>query len=224
MLLSIIVPILNESKRMPDLLGHLLLLERHGCEVILVDGGSHDYSHEVAKSLGFTVISSPPGRARQMNIGAQAAKGDALLFLHADTRLPTFADVLVTTALTNSGTCWGFFATTIEGTPQMLRVVSWFMNQRSLLSSIATGDQSLFMLRQTFLAVGGFPDQPLMEDIEISRRLKLISKPAVLREKVITSGRRWESRGLWKTISLMWFLRFAYWVGVPAQRLARYYR
>jgi rSAM/selenodomain-associated transferase 2 len=153
-----------------------------------------------------------------MNAGAALATGDLLLFLHADTRLPQDAAALVATAL---GTrTWGRFDVRIAGRPWLLRGVAWMMNGRSRLTGIATGDQAIFVRRAVFAAVGGFPDQPLMEDIELSRRLKRRGPPACLRERVVTSGRRWEEQGLWRTILLVWRLRFDYWRGVPAQQLA----
>jgi rSAM/selenodomain-associated transferase 2 len=158
-----------------------------------------------------------------MNAGAQATEGDVLLFLHADTVLPDDALAAVGKAIA-VGADWGRFDVRIVGSARMLRVVAALMNLRSRLSGIATGDQAIFVRRDVFLAVGGFPDQPLMEDIEISKRLLRRSRPACLRSRVQTSGRRWESRGVWRTIFLMWRLRFAYWRGTPAEVLARAYR
>ncbi len=222
--LSIIVPMLNELEELPSLLAHLLPWQRRGCEVLLVDGSSDDGSAALAEFAGFTVLTSPPGRARQMNAGAQAAHGDMLLFLHADTRLPEGADVLVSEALADGRCEWGRFDVRIEGKPWLLRVVAFFMNQRSRLTGIATGDQAIFVRRSTFEAAGGFPDQPLMEDIELSRRLKRHSPLACITARAVTSGRRWEARGIWRTILLMWRLRLAYWRGVAPEQLARVYR
>ncbi len=158
-----------------------------------------------------------------MNAGAAAARSDVLLFLHADTRLPPLADVQVLQALA-TGACWGRFDVRIEGRPRMLRVVSTLMNLRSRWSGIATGDQAIFVTRSALDRVGGFPVQPLMEDIEISRRLKRLSAPACLRARVHTSGRRWEQHGVWRTIVLMWRLRWRYWRGESPARLAEAYR
>ena len=221
--LSIIVPILDEAPVMEPLLEHLRSLVAQGAEVLLVDGGSQDAGPALAAAAGFRVIPSERGRARQMNAGAVRAGGEILLFLHADTRLPAAALDGVRAALTGES-CWGRFDVIIEGRAPMLRVVAWLMNRRSHITGIATGDQALFVTRRAFEAVGGYPDQPLMEDIEISKRLLGLSRPACLPEKVSTSGRRWESRGVWSTILLMWRLRWAYWRGVPASRLARDYR
>jgi rSAM/selenodomain-associated transferase 2 len=159
-----------------------------------------------------------------MNAGARAARGDTLLFLHADTQLPAAAVPLIEGALAGPARCWGRFDVCIAGQARMLRVVAWCMNWRSRLSGIATGDQAMFVTRGAFEAVSGFPDQALMEDIELSRRLGRLSRPYCIAHCVTTSGRRWETRGVWRTIVLMWRLRWDYWRGVPASQLARGYR
>lgn len=223
-MLSIIVPMLNEAVTLPALLGHLVRWQARGCEVLLVDGGSDDGSVAIARAAGFAVLTSARGRARQMNAGAQAAAGGTLLFLHADTRLPEGADEAVGAALARRGAVWGRFDVHIDGHPRMLRIVAALMNLRSRLTGIATGDQAIFVRRDAFEAVGGFPDQPLMEDIELSRRLGRLARPACLRARVVTSGRRWEQRGVWRTIFLMWRLRWAYLRGVAAETLAEAYR
>ncbi|RTL26491.1 MAG: glycosyltransferase [Rhodocyclaceae bacterium] len=220
--LAIVVPMLDEAATLPALLVHLAGWRARGCEVVLVDGGSRDDSVEMARAAGFRVLIAERGRARQMNAGAQACGRALLLFLHADTRLPEAADAMVCAALAVQA--WGRFDVHIDGRPRMLRVVAALMNLRSRLSGIATGDQAIFVRRDVFEAVGGFPDQPLMEDIELSCRLLRVSRPACLRARVRTSGRRWEQRGVWRTIALMWRLRWAYWRGVPAERLAEAYR
>lgn len=222
--LSIIVPMLNESEQLPELLEHLLHWKRLGCEVILVDGGSNDQSPEKAEALGFQVTRSGKGRALQMNTGAAIAKGTILLFLHADTRLPNDADISIIETIQMKGHDWGRFNVFIHGQPFMLKVIAWFMNHRSRLSGIVTGDQAIFIKKSLFNQIGGFPVQALMEDIELSKRLKRISKPAALSKKVITSGRRWEQQGIWKTIYLMWRLRFLYWRGTSADDIAALYR
>jgi len=221
---AIIVPILNEADALPELLEHLQHWRDQGAEVVLADGGSDDASADMARQQGFTVIQAPRGRARQMNAGAKASKARHLLFLHADTRLPSGADQRIDSALGDQSIAWGRFDVCIAGCSKMLPVIAWFMNHRSRLTGIATGDQALFMTREAFETVGGFPDQPLMEDVEISRRLKQIAPPACLQEKVTTSGRRWDTRGSWHTIWLMWQLRWAYWRGTPAEQLAERYQ
>jgi rSAM/selenodomain-associated transferase 2 len=221
--LSIIVPALDEAGGIGAALAALRPLRERGAELIVVDGGSRDGTAALAAAHADAVLVSPRGRARQMNAGAAAARGEILLFLHADTRLPERADALITQALAGSS-AWGRFDVIIEGRPAMLKVVAWMMNQRSRRTGIATGDQAIFVRRSVFDSLGGFPDQPLMEDIELSRRLCRIGPPACLRERVTTSGRRWEARGVWRTIFLMWRLRWRYWRGESPAVLARAYR
>ena len=221
--LSIIVPVLNEAEHIEATLGGLAPLRQRGVEVLVVDGGSHDETPRLARAQASAVWTAPRGRARQMNAGAAQAQADVLLFLHADTTLPPDADRLVCHAI-NAGAAWGRFDVHITGKAWLLRVVAALMNARSRWSGIATGDQALFVRRDVFERLGGFPDQPLMEDIELSKRLCQVSRPACLRAKVSTSGRRWESRGVWRTIFLMWRLRWRYWRGEAPERLAKAYR
>mgnify|MGYP006149337325 FL=1 len=221
---SIIVPMLNEAPGLPGLLERLADLERQGCEVLLVDGGSDDGSVALAERAGFRVLASPRGRARQMNLGAAQTTGDVLLFLHADTWLPEGAIDTARQTMQKTAAVWGRFDVLIDGTHPMLRVIATLMNHRSRWTGIATGDQAIFVTRKAFDAVGGYPDQPLMEDIELSIRLRALARPACIRTPVRTSGRRWESRGVWRTVLLMWRLRWAYWRGTPAEQLAQLYR
>ncbi|MEO5339635.1 MAG: TIGR04283 family arsenosugar biosynthesis glycosyltransferase [Magnetococcus sp. MYC-9] len=224
MQLSIIIPTLNEAERLPAWLPHLMPLHTQGAEIIVVDGGSHDASSAIVRQWGATLLITPPGRGVQMNAGARLAQGELLLFLHADTCLPAHWQVADTLARMKSGQqVWGRFAVTIQGGPRMLRLVAWMMNLRSCLTGVATGDQAIFVQRKAFLHVGGYPEQPLMEDIALSKRLRALSSPLCLRERVTTSGRRWEKFGVWHTIGLMWRLRWAYWRGVPATVLAERY-
>lgn len=223
--LAIVMPVLNEAAGIEAALMALAPLRARGARVVVADGGSADDTLARARRFdGVEVIQAPRGRAAQMNAGALAATGGGvLLFLHADTTLPPDADRLIAQALAGSQQVWGRFNVRIAGHPRMLRVVAACMNVRSRWSGIATGDQALFMTRAAFDAVGRFPAQPLMEDIEMSKRLRTLSRPACLRERVITSGRRWETRGVWPTILLMWRLRWAYWRGASPQVLARRY-
>lgn len=221
--LSIVIPALNEAAGIEPMLQALQPLRLRGVELLLVDGGSTDGTAARAALLVDAVIAAPRGRALKMNAGAAQARAEALLFLHADTRLPAQAEELVLQVL-EAGACWGRFDVRIEGRPRMLAVVGWMMNLRSRLSGIATGDQALFVTRRTFLQVGGFPAQPLMEDVELSRRLKRVGRPACLRARVRTSGRRWEQRGVWRTVVLMWWLRWRYWRGESPASLAEAYR
>jgi rSAM/selenodomain-associated transferase 2 len=217
-----VMPVLNEAQHIAGLLQSLQPLKKNGTEVIVADGGSTDDTPALAAPLADRVIAAPRGRAAQMNAGAHAACGEALLFLHADTRLPANATVLIEHALQEHA--WGRFDVAIEGRSRWLPVIAAMMNLRSRATGICTGDQAMFVSRAAFDAAGGFPEQPLMEDIELSRRLKRIGKPACLHDKVATSGRRWDEHGAWRTIIFMWRLRFDYWRGVPATRLAeRYY-
>jgi rSAM/selenodomain-associated transferase 2 len=222
MRLSIVVPALNEAPRIGSLLDMLAPLRAAGVELIVVDGGSADDTRAIAHARADRVVASPRGRARQMNAGAGAASGDVLLFLHADSRPPAGVADLIREALA-SGAKWGRFDVEIEGRPAMLRVVAWFMNHRSRLTGIATGDQGLFMTRAAYDQAGGFPEQPLMEDIEMCKRLKRVGRPACLPARMITSGRRWEKHGVWPTIILMWRLRLAYFLGANPDRLHRIY-
>jgi rSAM/selenodomain-associated transferase 2 len=221
--LSIIMPVLNEAERIAAALDALARLRALGTQVIVVDGGSRDASIEHAQSRADCVISAPRGRALQMNAGAASAAGDVLLFLHADTRLPADADRIVLDGLARSGRAWGRFDVAIEGHHPLLAAVAMLMNMRSRLSGIATGDQAMFVRRQAFQSAGAFPAIPLMEDIAFSKRLKRMSRPLCLRERVITSGRRWESNGVISTVLLMWRLRLAYFFGADPRSLARQY-
>jgi rSAM/selenodomain-associated transferase 2 len=222
---SIIVPVLNEAATLPDALRALAGWRVEGAEVIVVDGGNadaHGATCTACAGLTDAVLLAPRGRARQMNAGAARAQGDVLLFLHADTRLPPGAPAAVLGAL--QARAWGRFDVAIDGASPLLPVIATFMNLRSRLSGIATGDQAIFVTRAAFAAVGGFPDQPLMEDIELSRRLRRAGRPACLRLRVRTSGRRWDEFGVWRTMALMWRLRWRYWRGARAEDLARLYR
>jgi len=220
---SIVVPVLNEAADIVVALAPLQALRGAGHEVIVVDGGSTDATPDLAAPLADRVIAAPRGRARQMNAGAANASGDVLLFLHADTCLPDDAMGAIEAAMHRHA--WGRFDVEIAGRSRWLPVIARLMNLRSRRTGIATGDQAIFVTRAAFAAAGGYPDQPLMEDVELSRRLKRIGPPACLRQRVTTSGRRWDQHGVWRTILLMWRLRFDYWRGVPAARLVtRYYR
>lgn len=221
MRLSIIVPALDEAPQIVAALEALAPLRAGGHEVIVVDGGSADGTPSLAAGLADRVLQAPRGRARQMNAGAEIATGDALLFLHADTRLPLNAAPLVLEALARRS--WGRFDVRIEGRSPLLGVVAFCMNWRSRLSGIATGDQAMFVRRQVFAAAGGFSDIPLMEDVALSARLKKISPPACLPQRAVTSGRGWERRGVLRTILLMWRLRLAYFLGARPEDLARRY-
>lgn len=224
MKLAIVIPVLNEAETLPARLGQLTALRERGVELVVVDGGSTDATIEVLRSAGIEAIASPCGRARQMMTGAASTAADVLLFLHADTTLPPDADAIALSSLADGRHAWGRFDVRIDGRPAMLSLVAFMMNLRSRLTGIATGDQAIFVTRQAFEAVGGFPDQALMEDIELSRRLRCVSRPVCLHQRAHTSGRRWATHGVWRTIVLMWWLRWSYWRGASPEELARRYR
>ena len=225
--LTVVMPVLNEASGMAAALAALAPLANRGSQVIVADGGSTDATVSIALAdpgLAITVITCGKGRAVQMNAGAAQANGKALLFLHADTVLPSDSDALIQAALASGKHVWGRFDVRIEGQSKWLPIVAAFMNLRSRLTGIATGDQAIFMTHAAFTAMRGYAVQPLMEDIDMSQRLLKLSRPACLPQKVVTSGRRWDTRGAWRTIVLMWHLRFAYWRGTPPERLAQLYR
>jgi len=221
---SIIVPARNEVRRIVATLMPLQPLRAAGHEVIVVDGGSTDGTLALALPLADRAFVAPAGRATQMNAGAAVASGDVLLFLHADSRLPHDGIAAIVNGMAKAGRRWGRFDVTISGAPRLLVLVAAMMNARSRLTGIATGDQGIFVRRELFETVGRYPDQPLMEDVELSRRLKRAAgTPLCLAERIVTSGRRWEREGPWRTTSAMWGIRFAYWRGAdPAQLAARY--
>ncbi|GAA5316151.1 MAG: TIGR04283 family arsenosugar biosynthesis glycosyltransferase [Candidatus Pelagadaptatus aseana] len=222
MSLSIIVPCLNEADGIESTLILLQPLRISGVEVVVVDGGSADDTVSKASGLADQIFLSPPGRALQMNAGARMASGEYLLFLHADTRLPD--QFLVDYADWQSKQApWGFFPVSLSGSHWMLTVVAWFMNRRSQISAIATGDQCLFVRRDVWMELQGFAEIPLMEDIDLCRRLKS-RRPFVARHRVTTSSRRWEENGIFKTIRLMWWLRWRFYWGADPAELKKSYR
>lgn len=216
--LSVIVPALNEAPGIGAALQALAPLRARGHEVIVVDGGSEDRTREIAAPLCDRLVVAQRGRAVQMNAGARAARGDALVFLHADTRLPEYADKEIVGCLEKH--LWGRFDVAIEGRHRLLPVIARAMNLRSRLTGIATGDQAIFVRREAF---AGFPDIALMEDVAFSTAMKRRGPPACLRSRVLTSGRRWESRGVLRTVALMWRLRLLYFLGARPEALARRY-
>jgi len=221
---SIIIPVLNEQNTVSKQLSSLQGLRKAGHEVIVVDGGSHDGSVEQAKPYADHVIHSEKGRARQMNKGAACAKHDYLLFLHVDTKFSDAAMTSLQTNLAKKSGQWGRFDVRLSGQHFLYRVIAWFMNTRSRLTGIATGDQAMFVAKSIFNHVGGFPDIPLMEDISLSRRLKKISAPVCLSDYVVTSSRRWKNNGIVRTILLMWSLRLRYFFGASPSVLAERYQ
>jgi rSAM/selenodomain-associated transferase 2 len=223
MKLSVVMPVWNEAAGIEATLAALAPLRAAGHELIVVDGGSQDGTPALARPRADQVVEAGRGRARQMNAGAARASGDVLLFLHADTTLPPDATARITEAVAR-GAGWGRFDVRIAGRSAWFPLIGTMINLRSRLSGIATGDQAIFVQRPLFYQLGGYAALPLMEDVELCRRLKRLGPPACLRQQVITSGRRWERHGVWRTVWLMWRLRWRFWRGESAERLAEEYR
>lgn len=222
-LLSVIIPVRNEVQALPALLGDLVALRAEGGEVIVVDGGSSDATIERAVGCVDQLLNCAPGRARQMNKGAAAACGEYLWFVHADTRVSAkslrhLQDVL------NEKPLWGRFDVRLSGAGMALRVIGLMINLRSRLTGIASGDQGIFVRRECFETLGGYAQIPLMEDLQLCRRLKRLARPQCLTPPLTTSSRRWEQYGVCRTVVLMWRLRLAYYFGVSPEKLARQYR
>jgi rSAM/selenodomain-associated transferase 2 len=222
-MLSIIVPVLDEEAGIAATLQALSALRVRGAEVIVADGASHDRTVALARPLCDRLIVAARGRASQMNAGASVARGEILLFLHADTRLPEDADRLIMDGLERSGRTWGRFDVSIDGRHPLFPVIAAMMNLRSRLTGIATGDQAIFVGVAAFAATGGYPDLPLMEDIVLSRRLKRLGRPLCIATRALTSGRRWEQYGVMRTVLTMWRLRLAFFFGVAPSKLAARY-
>ena len=220
--LLIVVPVLNEGAALAEHLHALESLRRNGAFLVVADGGSTDGSVDIAQRLADRTVSALRGRASRMNAGAAARPARVLLFLHADTRLPEDAHRLILQTVEH-GRVWGRFDVRLDSARPVLRIVAALMNLRSRLTGIATGDQAMFVTRAAFEAVGGFPALPLREDIEMSRRLKRLGRPACLRQRVTTSARRWQQGGVCRTVWLMWRLRAGYFFGADPARLARRY-
>ena len=222
-MVSVIVPTLNESAQIATTLSTLQEMRRAGHEVILVDGGSEDGTRDMAKPWVDRVLLGPTGRALQQNAGALEARGDTLLFLHADTVIPPEAMVEFLDGFPASRRVWGWFDVTLNGSHFMFRVVETLMNARARFSRISTGDHAIFVKRAVFEKGGGYPEIPLMEDVAISRRLKPEGRPYCPDRPIVTSSRRWEEKGILRTILLMWRLRLEYALGADPRRLARSY-
>ena len=227
MTISVIIPTLNEERNLPDTLTCLSVSTV--TEIIIVDGGSTDGTLSLAqefctRTANARLVTAPRGRARQMNEGAKASRGDILLFLHADTQLPAKAGRIVEWAMAKPNVVGGRFDVRFDSPSAWGRVISSFMNHRSRLTGIATGDQAQFVRRHVFELLGGFSEIPLMEDIEFSARLQQAGRTVALRDTVVTSFRRWNAQGPLRTILLMWILRFLYWAGVSPARLSRWYK
>jgi len=220
---SVIIPTLNEGQVIENLLASLAPLRAQGHEIIVSDGGSSDDTRALAAPLCDLLVHGEAGRAVQMNRAAARASGQLLWFVHADTAFATPVLDLLQAMLQAAGP-WGRFDVRLDGEQAAFRLIERMMNLRSRLSGIATGDQGMFVERALFRQVGGFAELPLMEDIELSRRLRRLHRPACLGQGVLASARRWQRHGVLRTILLMWRLRLAYFLGVSPQRLAERYR
>ena len=222
MFISIIIPALNEEDSIKPLLQQLQKIREQGHEVIVVDGGSADKTVSLSELLADKVIASSAGRAIQMNKGASGSKNDILWFLHADSLIPEDAIKHIQQALNNKP--WGRFNIHLSGKNIVFRIIGSMMNLRSCLTGMVTGDQGIFIDKLLFNKTGGFPNIPLMEDIAMSKNLNKRSRPACVKVKLITSGRRWEKNGILSTVFLMWKLRFLFWIGVSADKIALQYK
>lgn len=220
---SIIVPVLNEAVFLKQHHKQFKSFLDAGHEVIIIDGGSNDNSVALCNSIGCKVFTSKPSRGFQQHLGALQSNNEVLLFLHADTLLPENAFSIILQALTTAKDNWGRFDIEFSNTNFIYKVIAWLMNKRSCLTGIVTGDHIIFTTRKHYFETGGFSDIPIMEDIELSKRLKLTSKPICLPQKAVTSSRKWEQQGVVRIIFKMWFLRMLFFFGVSSKRLARMY-
>jgi rSAM/selenodomain-associated transferase 2 len=221
--ISVIIPALNEVEHIKQSLQSVQFLRGNGHEVIVVDGGSDDETCELASNMADQIITLSPGRAIQMNAGAKKATGDIFVFLHADTILPDSAEQQMLFSATDEPYFWGRFKVRLSGKHWLFRIIEFCMNLRTCLTGIVTGDHALFVSKQLFNKIGGFPEIELMEDIVISRKLKKIVNPVCLHGTVLTSSRRWEKHGIIKTVLHMWWLRFKFVLGVDPLTLTRQY-
>jgi rSAM/selenodomain-associated transferase 2 len=220
--ISVVLPTLNEAAVLAETLHRARQPGVH--EIIVVDGGSSDGTVEIARHSADIVLTSPPGRALQMNAGAGGASGDVLLFLHADTLMPPGFAAEIAAACERAGVVGGRFDIELQPSSPLLWITGELINRRSRLTKVATGDQAIFIRHSVFARLGGYAEMPLMEDLDLSRRMKRAGRIACLRSRVITSSRRWLQDGVIRTILLMWILRLLYYAGVSPERLKRLYK
>ena len=223
--LSVIIPTLNEADHIKKTLSPLQIFRDQGLEIILVDGGSTDGTCGMVVPWVDRVASQSGGRGAQLGLGAALASGVWLLFLHADTRISSDALQHLLEAIQNQPhLSWGRFHIMLSGQGLIFRVIEFLINLRSSVTRICTGDQGMFVKRQVFESVGGFPEWPILEDVELSQRLRKVSAPVMIKTSIVTSSRRWETRGVVKTILIMWLIRLGFWIGMSPVRLHRWYR
>jgi len=222
--LAIVIPVFNEEKNLPNALKEIQRLELEASdELIFIDGGSNDNTKQLIQDAGFHCLISEAGRAKQMNMGAQNTKSEIILFLHIDTSISS-SNISNIKKTYNQGFLSGRFNIRLSKNSLSYRIISFFINTRSCLTKVSTGDQGIFVSRDAFIAVGGFPTIALMEDVALSKKLKTLGKVACLQDELITSSRRWEHHGIVKTVLLMWKLRLLYWLGINPEKLAKMYR
>lgn len=231
MTITVIIPTLNEAATIATTIRHTA--QFGFAEIVVVDGGSSDRTRAIVDSLvsctqhsalcTVRLLTAPPGRSRQLNAGAKTVRSDVILFLHADTRLPNGAEQRIESALADPGVVGGRFDVQFDSPSIWSRMIGTFMNLRSRLTGISTGDQAMFVRRHVFERLGGFSDIPIMEDVEFSIRLKHTGPTIALHDRVVTSFRRWQQQGPLRTILLMWALRFLYWIGISPHRLKNFY-
>lgn len=220
---SIIIPTLNECSFFTKQQRVLTTLLKEGHEIIVVDGGSDDGTLGLAEKIGCKCISTKASRGHQQHVGANTSSHHTLIFLHADTQLPSNAINDIRTSLDSSNSNWGRFNVEFTSNRCIFKVIAWFMNKRSCITGIVTGDHTLFVNRQLYFKCGGFSDTGIMEDIDLSKRLKKYSRPICINNNVITSSRKWEHQGVIKTILIMWSLRLQYYFGASEESLIKQY-
>jgi len=221
--ISIIIPILNDADLLKKQLQSLQAWRAAGHEIIVVDGGSEETITASDREMADRFLSTNRGRALQMNEGARLADGDILLFLHADSGLPENAGTLIERAMEDCTASWGRFDVRLSSERLIFRIIGWAINIRSYITGVATGDQGLFVRRSVFEQLAGYAPIPLMEDVEISKRLRRITRPIRLKGQIVTSSRRWEQHGVFSTVFLMWWLRLLYFLGVSPEKLIKKY-